>query len=175
MAGMLIAAFDRRWNDRWGFILAVFAGWFAFRAIGGFTQPNLRTRMIGHHLQHLLACGAMVYMLVGISAPIAQASVSARGIDDEMAGMAAMAGTGVSSPGATQSPTVALVLAVVLLCYAGWSVAELVVAGPGQTTAATGTSMLAPRFAICCQIAMSVTMSSAARDLRTCQEITPAG
>jgi len=51
----------------------------------------------------------------------------------------------------------ALLLAVLLLCFAGWNVAVLVI-GPGCASAGAGTPTVAPRLSTCCQIAMSVTV-----------------
>jgi len=147
MAAMLVATLDEHSTERWGFLFAVFAAWFALRGLRGLLHPDGRGRLAGQHGQHLLACGAMVYMLVGFSTPIAEASASMPAMTG---GMAAVGGVSHTAP---QSPAIAVALAVVLLGYAGWNVAELVLAQPA------GSSILAPRTAIGCQIAMSVTMS----------------
>jgi hypothetical protein len=156
MAGMVLAAFGRRGDDRWGLAFAAAAGWFALRGLLALLRRGIPARAGGHHFQHVLACGAMVYMLVGLSTPAAQAGAATSG---PHGAMAAMGDPGAVTTGVTASPALSLVLAVALLCYAGWNVAELVTAGTGCVGARGRDRVLAPRLAVGCQIATSVTMA----------------
>jgi hypothetical protein len=147
MAGMLVAAFDPSANVGWGVAFAVCAAWFAVRGLRAVRHPQVRSHG-PHHVQHVLACGAMVYVFARSSVPAAEAAGSMPAMHHGPNAVAA------SAPSIT-----ALVLTVVLLCYAGWNVAELVAAQRRSTRLDGNATMLAPRLAIGCSIAMSVTMS----------------
>lgn len=143
MSGMLLAVFGQRWSGPWVLTFVVFAAWFGFRGLLPAALGTVGRGPIGAHLRHVLACGAMVYMFVGFSTPVAGAATATH------ADMAGMSGTALQSPG---SALVATALAAALLCCAGWNVAELVAAGRSR-----GRS-LAPRLSIGCQLVLSVTM-----------------
>jgi hypothetical protein len=146
-AGMLVVAFDQRWNSGWAILFAACAAWFAIRGLHAALLPDVSSRS-RHHVRHVLTCATMTYMRAGPSVPAAATSGS-------MPGMQHRPNAGAAS----QPSIVALGLTVVLLCYAGWQIAQLVAAE--RLTAACGgeTMMLAPRVAVGCSIAMSVTMS----------------
>jgi hypothetical protein len=146
MAGVLVAAFDQRANLGWGLVFAVCAGWFALRGLRAVLRRQVRSRGL-HHLQHALACAAMVYMFAGASVPAAAASGAMPAMHHGVNGIAA------------QPSLAALGLTVVLLCHAGWNVAELVATQRRSTRLGGNAAMLAPRLAIGCSIAMSMTMS----------------
>lgn len=147
MAGMLVAAFDHRANFGWGLGFAGWAAWFAGRGLRAFLRPHVRNRG-RQHGQHVLACAAMVYMFAGSSAPVAEAAASMPAMQHGTNGVAA-----------SQPSMAALGLTVVLLCCAGANIAGLVACGPGPATRAPRMPMLAPRLAISCSVAMSMTMS----------------
>jgi cytochrome b561 len=181
MAGMLVP----RLRVFWTVVFAVGAAWFGWLAIREFRgRPTVGGRP-GHHLQHLLACGAMLYMYLAV-ATVAKAAAGGSAMD----GMAA---------GGAHFRTLALVLAMALLGYVVWTVDRLsslapvaalaarsaavpVLAGAvagggasladaggedagsaphdgGQAPAGPGRRVpLSPRLAACCEIAMGVTM-----------------
>jgi hypothetical protein len=102
MAGMLVPRLRVFWAGGWEIVFAVAAAWFAWLTIRDWmTSRNPRSqgavsRPRNHHLQHVLGCGAMLYMFLAVS--------SAR---------AASGGPGVSgmAGGAARFPTLALILA----------------------------------------------------------------
>ena len=184
MAGMLVPRLRVFWTGGWEVIFAAGVAWFGWLAIREFRgRPTVGGRP-GHHLQHVLACGAMLYMFLA-AATVAKAA----------AGGAAMSGMA----GAAHFPTLALVLALALIGYVVWTadrfsslapaaalaarsapVPVLAGAGPGGGTsivagggeggrgtlrddgqAPAGQARrvpLSPRLAACCEIAMGVTM-----------------
>jgi hypothetical protein len=178
MAGMLVPSLRVFWAGGWEIVFGAGAVLFGWRMISD-ARANRRP---GHHLQHVLHCAAMVYMLAAVTAVVKQAS-----------GGSAMGG----SP--AHFRTVALVLALCLVGYVVWNadrftslapVAALrasqapavalapaavgaaqlsaVPAGPAgsgdlrsasQSEAEPRTRVpLSPRLAACCEIAMGVTM-----------------
>ena len=186
MAGMLVPRLRVFWTGGWEVVFAVGAAWFGWLAIREFRgRPTVGGRP-GHHLQHVLACGAMLYMYLAVATV---AKVAAGG--SAMGGMAA---------GGAHLRTLALVLALALLGYVVWTVDRLsslapvaalaarsapvpvlaaaglgggetsiVAAGgegshgtPGDDGQAPGgqgrRAPLSPRLAACCEIAMGVTM-----------------
>jgi len=185
MAGMLVPRLRVFWTGGWEVVFAVGAAWFGWLVIREFRgQPTTGGRP-GHHLQHLLACGAMLYMYLAV-ATVAKAAAGG----STMGGMAA---------GGAHFRTLALVLAFALFGYVVWNVDRLsslapvaalaarsapvpVLAGAvagggasladadgegagstprddGQAPAGPGQRVpLSPRLAVCCEIAMGVTM-----------------
>ena len=186
MAGMLVPRLRVFWTGGWEVVFAVGAAWFGWLAIREFRgQPTVGGRP-GHHLQHVLACGAMLYMYLAV---VTVAKAAAGG--PAMGGMAA---------GGAHVRTLALVLAMALLGYVVWTADRLsslapvaalaarsapvpvlagAVAGGGVSLADAGGEPagntpqdddqapggarawqvpLSPRLAACCEIAMGVTM-----------------
>jgi len=186
MAGMLVPRLRVFWTGGWEVVFAVGAAWFGWLAIREFRgRPTMGGRP-GHHLQHVLACGAMLYMYL----PLAIVAKAAAG-GSAMGGMAA---------GGAHFRTLALVLALALFGYVVWTVDRLSSLAPVATLAARsapvpvlaaagpgggGTSVVAaggegshgtpgddgqapagqarraplsPRLAACCEVAMGVTM-----------------
>jgi cytochrome b561 len=181
MAGMLVPRLRVFWVGGWEVVFAISTAWFAWLAIREFRGQRTVGGRPGHHLQHMLACGAMLYMFLA-AATVAKAAADGSG----MSGMAA---------GAAHFPTLALVLALALFGYVVWNadrlsslapVAALAAravpvpvlaragAGGGASFAATDGGdapstpepqalagrwvPLSPRLAVCCEIAMGVTM-----------------
>jgi hypothetical protein len=176
MAGMFVPRLDVLPGGAWGTgvwtgVFCAAAAWFAARA--GLAARTGARRQATHHVSHLVACAAMVYMLL---APAGGAgSVSA------MRGMDGMGG----AAGAVRFPTLALALTVFLVGYAVVTADRLTLAaspgaaaggcgyapaGPADaatdpaTDPATGGAgvrdgVIAPRAATCCHIAMSVAMA----------------
>ena len=185
MAGMLVPRLAVFWVGGWEVVFGMGAAWFGWLAIREFRgQPTAGGRP-GHHLQHVLACGAMLYMFLA-AATVARAAVGG-------SAMGGMAG------GAAHFRTLALVLALALFGYVVWTADRLsslapvaalaarsapvpVLAGAGTVGGASivaagggdshGTprddaqapadpgrrAPLSPRLAECCEIGMGVTM-----------------
>jgi cytochrome b561 len=176
MAGMLVPRLRIFWTGGWEIVFAVGAVGFAGLALRELRTPKSQCdRPRHHHLQHVLACAAMVYMLAAVTSA-AKAGGS---------GMAGMAG------GAAHFPTLALVLALALLGYVIWTADRLTSLAPVRALAAASGPViglapvgaggelglaqpdalpataapdpvrqapLSPRLAACCEIAMGVTM-----------------
>jgi hypothetical protein len=186
MAGMLVPSLRIFWTGGWEVIFGLGTAGFAWLAARELRTP--KTACGGprhHHLQHVLACAAMVYMLA--------AAANAARAGSGGSGMTGMAG------GAARFPTLALVLALALFGYVIWTADRLtslapvaalaVTAAPVQDLAVTAATVpglalatvapagspagrpattdgvtarmalpLSPRLAACCEIAMGVTM-----------------
>ena len=186
MAGMLVPRLQVFWVGGWEVVFGIGAAWFGGLAIREFRgRPTVGGRP-GHHLQHVLACGAMLYMF------LAAATVAKAG-----AGGSAMGGM---AGGGAHFRTLALLLAFALFGYVVWNADRLSSLAPvaalaarsapvpvlaaagsggggtsiaaagdegsqgtpgddGQATAGQGRRVpLSPRLAACCEIAMGVTM-----------------
>lgn len=183
MAGMLVPRLRIFWAGGWEIVFGAAAAWFTWQAIRGLRSQDAIGRGQRHHLQHALACLAMLYMfLAAASASRAVAAGSA---------MSGMAG------GAAHFPTLALVLAFALLGYVVWTTDRLpslapvaafaapgvpvpVLTGAAATSSTAGDTSgstlpagdhapagrgwgppVSPRLAACCEIAMGVTMGYA--------------
>ncbi len=157
MAGMLVPRLNPLAGGAWTFGATVFfalsASWFLTRVL----VAVLGSRPVGHHLAHLLASGAMLYMLDGVPGT------------GSMSGMSGMSGMGVGSPTVASALTVALLVAfagqvvvttghVARLSTATAGGASIATGGPPTTVDTEACRPLAPRLAGGCQIAMSVTM-----------------
>lgn len=163
MAGMLLPRWQVIGAGWWAAAFGTAAAWFAGCLIRALARPAAAGRP-DHPAQHLLACLAMLYMLL----------TAAHG---------AAAGIGASGPGARmaaatgRSPTLALILALALLGFVIRTADRLSslapvasrpggrAGPPGYRVPAGGTGPagrrglpLSPRLAACCEIAMGVTM-----------------
>jgi hypothetical protein len=124
MAGMLVPRLNPFWDSGWEVIFGAALGWFGWQAVRGYRgQPTVGGRWVTHHLQHVVACGAMLYMLLAV-APARAGSP----------------GSGMAMGGSTTFPLLALVLAVALVGYVIWTADRLsslpAVAGLRAMTAA---------------------------------------
>ena len=169
MAGMLVPRLRvgsaAGWEALFAAAVALFL-WRLARPARPVVAGTDSAHRLGHDIQHLLGCGAMVYMLTTMTA--------------RSAGRVAAAG-GMS--GAAGASALALVLAVALLGCVVWSADRIstlapvaVLAGsahssggtadPGLAPAGTGAGPplspgsvpLSPRLAACCEVAMGITM-----------------
>jgi hypothetical protein len=167
MAGMFEPRLSLAPAAAWLVVFGVSAVWFAWRAM----RARRRGRTGGpwcDSAPHAVECAAMIYMLLP----------AARGPQTAMAGM--------SGPGSAGNPAIALVLALFMLGYLMWTTDRLASmsraraeasgsthpeasGGPASgvgtltltasaPTALTARAQLAPRFAACCKIAMSIGM-----------------
>jgi hypothetical protein len=180
MAGMLVPRLNPFGAGSWEVIFGVAAAWFGGQAIRQYLRQRAGRHRAGHQpqhlhgLHHLLASGAMLYML-GYAAGAAGAPVA----DPPMAGMAGTPGTAAGPPSLTLGLALALSAGVI------WAVDRLLTSpaaapGAGNRTAAAeagdpaarpaavvaagepavrARSPMSPRLAACCEIAMGLTMS----------------
>jgi hypothetical protein len=183
MAGMLVPRLRVFWIGGWEVVFGVGAVWFAGLALREHRGRPATGGRPGHHLQHVLACGAMLYMLLAVTGTAGTAAGTAGAMD----------GMGGGPGGTAHFRTLALLLAFALFGYVVWNADRLsslppvaalaarVVPVPvlaGSPTGASDHSMsedagprdprdpgervqsvpLSLRLAACCEIAMGVTM-----------------
>jgi hypothetical protein len=118
MAGMLVPRLNPFWDSGWEVIFGAALGWFGWQTIRGHrSELAVGQRWAAHHLQHVVACGAMLYMFLAV-AP-AKAGNSGPGM--------AMGGPAGS---ATTFPTLALVLTLALVGYVIWNADRLTALAP---------------------------------------------
>ena len=141
MAGMLVPRLSLVGGSGWAVVFGGAAAWFGWRTVRGYRR-GLRS---AHHLPHLLASAAMLYMVLELPAA---ASAAAR------PGMPVAAGPGF--------PALALVLALALIGYVIRTTDRLTSLAP---VAATGTQVgtvtgppMSQRLAVCCDIVMGLAM-----------------
>ncbi|MGA3154910.1 MAG: DUF5134 domain-containing protein [Streptosporangiaceae bacterium] len=111
MAGMLVPRLRIFWAGGWEVIFGAAAVWFAWRSFRELRSQSADGRQHSHHAQHAVHCVAMLYMFLA-AATVAKAASDGSG----MSGMAA---------GAAHFPTLALILAFVLLGYVVWTADRL--------------------------------------------------
>jgi hypothetical protein len=117
MAGMLVPRLNPFWDSGWEVIFAAAVGWFGWQTLRGYRSAlAVGPRWTALHLQHVVACGAMLYMFLAV-APAKAAS--------SQAGMA-MGGSG----SATRFPTLALLLTLALVGYVIWNADRLTSLAP---------------------------------------------
>jgi hypothetical protein len=113
MAGMLVTRLNPLPNDVWAVLFGGATAWFGWRIVrarrSDRAQPGTYGDPHGHHVPHLVMCGAMVYMLLAV-AVVKSGSLASR---------AAM-----GSPGA-HFPPLALVLALFMFGYVMWQADRL--------------------------------------------------
>jgi hypothetical protein len=148
MAAMLAARLNTGWSIALVIVFLAGVGWFGYGAV----RAGLRAGpgSAGHHMQHLAACAAMVYMLGSAS----------------FTGMSAMTGgpgmsSAISPPKGIE--VLAGALGVALIAYAVWDIL-LMTASPAS--APTGSDpiatrpVLAPRMAGACQAVLGLAMGA---------------
>jgi hypothetical protein len=166
MAGMLVPRLDLLRHGGWEIVFAAATAWFGCQIIRYRRDRPGGGHQRAHHLPHMLACGAMLYMLVAAGTA--------------GAGVPTMADGGPSA-NAAHSPGLALPLALAMLGYVIWTTDRLTALprvaalaawmpapSPGSSTGsglpasfATGRAsrpQMSPRLAACCEIAMGITM-----------------
>jgi hypothetical protein len=104
MAGMLVPRLNPFASGGWAALFGIISAWFGWQIVRAYRGADLRGHRPGHHVPHLLASGAMIYMLLAGSA------AGSRGVSP---------GTAISGAagGSAHLPTLALVIVVALLGY----------------------------------------------------------
>jgi Domain of unknown function (DUF5134) len=109
MAGMLVPRLNPFWDSGWEVVFAAAVAWFGWQTMRGYRKElAVGRRWVTHHLQHVVACGAMLYMILAVAPARAGSSGSGMAI-------------GGSSGSATTFPTLALVLTLALVGYVIWT------------------------------------------------------
>jgi hypothetical protein len=145
MAGMLVPRLNPFWDSGWEVIFGAALGWFGWQTIRGYrNELVVGKRWVAHHLQHVLACGAMLYMFLAV-AP-ARASHSGSGM--------VMGG---SARSATTFPTLALVLTLALVGYVIWTADRFT----SLPAVAALRAMMAPASAAVAAVAPALAATSA--------------
>ena len=120
MAGMLVASLQTLPNGAWEAVFAVMTAWFAYRVMRDAQVTGVRALAGGHCAPHLIHAGAMLYMFLAVSAPIAHGS---GGMNDMGGGMSGM--------GTLDLPFLAFLFALALVGYSIWDLDQL--SGPGTS------------------------------------------
>ncbi len=127
MAGMLVSRLNPFTNQVWEGAFGVATAWFGWRIAHDFRGGRMDRRAVGHHVPHLLACVAMLYMLTAVSGGLGATLGPA-----PRAAMDAAMGRGSGSPGAPVGiPALTVVLAVALLGSVVWTADRLTPAPAG--------------------------------------------
>jgi hypothetical protein len=179
MAGMLVPRLNPFGDAGWEVVFGVAAAWFGARAVRQYLGQRTGGRQAGqhvHHVHHLLASGAMLYMLacaaaragVPLAAPgmAGMAGAPAAGFPSLTLGLALVLFVGViwaadgvlaSSATATVQATAAVPAAVAVAGNAAKPGRNL--ATPARNPVARVRPAMSPRLAACCEIVMGMTMS----------------
>ncbi len=120
MAGTLVASLQTLPNGAWEAIFAAMTAWFVYRVIRDAQVSGVRALAGGHCAPHLIHAGAMLYMFLAVSAPMAHGS----------GGMSDMGG-GMSGMGTLDLPFLAFLFALALVGYSIWDLDQL--SGPGTS------------------------------------------
>jgi hypothetical protein len=110
MAGMLVPQLNLLRHGAWEIVFATATGWFGWQVVRSRRDRPADRRRPAHHVPHLLACGAMLYMFL------------AAGTARTGTGMMAVGGP---SAAAAHSPGLALPLALTMLGYVIWATDRL--------------------------------------------------
>lgn len=124
----------------WAVTFGLAALWFLWRAVRAYVLSGAREPAIGHHVRHGVLCAAMVYMVAGAAVPATAAPVA----------MASMSGMGDEA----LPPFLLGVLLVGLIGIGGWDIYRL-----ARPLRAVSVPVVAPRVAICWQLALSGAMA----------------
>jgi uncharacterized protein DUF5134 len=149
MAAMLAGRITGGLNRGLGVTFAAGVAWFAVRTVRDGLRAEPGATPPCHHVQHVVGCAAMLYMLGGTST----------------AGMTAMtAGRRLATPPSSGPGLEVLVIALVgvLLAYGVWHLQVIVATSKGIRAGPILTrseGVLAPRVAAGCQLVMCLAMS----------------
>ena len=106
MAGMLVPRLNPFWDSGWEVIFAAATAWFGWQIVRARRGHAADGQRPGHHVPHLLASGAMLYMFLAFSAA---------GAVGTAAGMA------MGGAGAAHFPALGLAFLLALLGYVIWT------------------------------------------------------
>jgi Domain of unknown function (DUF5134) len=106
MAGMLVPRLSLLPDGAWEAMFGAAVAWFGWQAIRAYRTGGPGGRAL-HHLPHLLASGAMLYMFLAVSPARIRPSVTAMAVGGHSAGTA-------------RFPVLALALALALFGYVMW-------------------------------------------------------
>lgn len=160
MAGMFAPSLATLPNAAWGVIFGVATAWFAGRAWLEARAHGVRGVLAGRCMLHLVHSTAMLYMFLALSAPVAGS------------GMAGMSMSG-SAMDTLRYPTLAGLLALLLIGYSVWDVDQLsgkrfslaLAEGPVTAAAASGPRpaargfLLAPATQAGWQVVLGISMA----------------
>jgi hypothetical protein len=107
MAGMLVPRLNPFWDSGWEVIFGAALAWFGWQSIRGYGSALAAGRSwAALHLQHVLACAAMLYMFLAVNP-----------------GRTASSGSGMSmgAGSSTTFPTLALLLTLALVGFVIWN------------------------------------------------------
>jgi hypothetical protein len=145
MAGMLVPRLSLVGGGAWAVVFGGAAAWFGAQTIRGYRRR--RESRSAHHVPHLLASGAMLYMVLAL--PAAGAAAGRAGVS-----MGAGPGAGF--------PALPFVLALALIGYVIWTTDRLTSLAPVGATGAQARAVTGPpmslRLAAGCDIVMGLTM-----------------
>jgi Domain of unknown function (DUF5134) len=113
MAGMLASALRTLPDGAWEVVFGVMTAWFAYRVVRDAQVSGVRALAGGHCAPHLIHAGAMLYMVLAVSAPVAHGS------------------GGMSGMGTLDLPFLAFLFALGLVGYSIWDLDQL--SGPGAS------------------------------------------
>lgn len=120
MAGTLAPGLRTLPSGAWQVIFGVMTAWFAYRVIRDTQVSGVRALAGGHCAPHLIHAGAMLYMFLAVSVPMAH----------RPGGMSGMSG-GMSGMGTLDLPFLAFLFALALVGYSVWDLDQL--SGPGTS------------------------------------------
>lgn len=169
MAGMLASGLTTLPDRAWEVIFALLAVWFGYRVVSDARSNGARALAGGHCAPHLVHSAAMLYLFAALAAP------SAAGSGTSMPSMPGMPGMAGGTPGGTptlHAPTLALILALLLIAFTVHDMDRragvdgnfhaagrpLAPAGPALAAAAARL-LLSPAVAKGCQVATGITMA----------------
>jgi hypothetical protein len=117
MAGMLVPRLNPFWDSGWEVIFGGALAWFGWQTFRGYHgEMAVSRRWQTLHLQHVVACGAMLYMFLAVAPAKAGSSESAMAMG--------------ASGSATRFPTLALLLTLALVCFVIWNADRLTSLAP---------------------------------------------
>jgi hypothetical protein len=173
MAGMLVPRLNLVAARGWVAVFSLTSAWFGWQAVRACRSASAGGGRPGQHVPHLVASGAMLYMLL---------AVSGAGTGGAVHRTTAMSG---AAAGAARLPTLALVFVLALLGYVIVTTDRLTSlqrvraaapAAPARQPATSGIMTgpadgaprpdpappagrpMSPRLSACCEIAMGITM-----------------
>ena len=166
MAGMLVPGLSTLPVAAWEAAFAVLTAWFAWRLWRESQGHGVAAVARGHYAPHLVHNAAMLYMLAAATGPSALGAGTSASSTGGMAGMPGMGGS------ALHAPTLALILALLLIAFTVYGVDRqagadgyfhavgrpVVPAGSALAAAATRL-LLSPAVVKGCQVATGVTMA----------------